>query len=115
MTPRAVAGSVLLVLGVGTELACCVGVLIMRGVYDKLHYTAPATTLGAFAVAGAVLLRSSLLQFGIKAALVALALLITNPVLTHATARAARIRRLGAWTIQAEDEDEEVEVEVERP
>ncbi len=108
MTPRAVTGTVLLVLGVGTELACCVGVLVMRGVYDKLHYTAPATTLGALAIAGAVLLRTSLVQFGIKALLVALALLITNPVLTHATARAARIRRFGAWTIQ-EEEDEEVE------
>jgi monovalent cation/proton antiporter MnhG/PhaG subunit len=109
MTPRAVAAVVLLVLGVGIELACCVGVLVMRGVYDKLHYTAPATTLGAFAIAGAVLLREPVVQFGIKAVLVTLVLLITNPVLTHATARAARIRRFGAWTTQEE------EAEVEKP
>jgi multicomponent Na+:H+ antiporter subunit G len=106
MTPRAVAGAVLLVLGVGIELACCVGVLVMRGVYDKLHYTAPASTLGALAIAGAVLLRESLVQFGIKALLVALALLVTNPVLSHATARAARIRRFGAWTTQEQEEEE---------
>jgi multicomponent Na+:H+ antiporter subunit G len=108
MTPRAIGATVLLALGVGIELACCVGVLVMRGVYDKLHYTAPAATLGAFAIAGAVLLRESIVQFGIKAILVALALLITNPLLTHATARAARIRRFGAWTVQ-EEEDEPVE------
>ncbi len=106
MTPRVVASIALLVLGVGIELACCVGVLVMRGVYDKLHYTAPATTLGAFAIAGAVLLRTPLVQFGIKALLIAIALLITNPVLTHAAARAARIRRFGAWTIQEEEEVE---------
>ncbi len=108
MTPRAIAATVLLVVGVGVELACCVGVLVMRDVYDKLHYTAPATTLGAFAIAGAVLLRESIVQFGIKTILVTLALLITNPVLTHAIARAARIRRFGAWTVQ-EEEDEAVE------
>jgi multicomponent Na+:H+ antiporter subunit G len=106
MTPRAAASVALLVLGVGIELACCIGVLVMRGVYDKLHYGAPATTLGAFAIAGAVVLRTPLVQFGIKALLVALVLLVTNPVLSHATARAARIRRFGAWTTQ---QDEEVE------
>jgi multisubunit Na+/H+ antiporter MnhG subunit len=84
MTPRVAASIALLVLGVGIELACCVGVLVMRGVYDKLHYTAPATTLGAFAIAGAVVLRTPLAQFGLKALLVATALLVTNAVLTHA-------------------------------
>jgi monovalent cation/proton antiporter MnhG/PhaG subunit len=106
MTPRVVASAALMVLGVGIELASCIGVLVMRDVYDKLHYTAPATTLGALAIAGAVLLRTPLVPFGVKALLVALALLVTNPVLTHAIARAARIRRYGAWTTQP---DEEVE------
>jgi multisubunit Na+/H+ antiporter MnhG subunit len=43
-----------------------------------------------------VLLRRPFVQFGIKAVLIALVLLITNSLLTHATARAARIRRFGA-------------------
>jgi monovalent cation/proton antiporter MnhG/PhaG subunit len=107
MTPRAIAAIALLVLGVGIELACCVGVLAMRGVYDKLHYTAPATTLGTLAIAGAVLVRESTVQYGIKAILIALALLITNPVLTHAIARAERIRRHGAFRVR-EEEDEMV-------
>jgi monovalent cation/proton antiporter MnhG/PhaG subunit len=114
MTPRAIAAIALLVLGVGIELACCVGVLVMRGVYDKLHYTAPASTLGAFAIAGAVLLRESIVQYGLKTILITLALLITNPVLTHAIARASRIRRFGAWTVQGGEEDEVVEIDVER-
>jgi multicomponent Na+:H+ antiporter subunit G len=114
MTPRAVAAVALLVVGVGIELACCVGVLVMRRVYDKLHYTAPATTLGAFAITGAVLRRFSIVQYGIKAILITLALLITNPVLTHAIARAARIRRFGAWTTTEAEEGETVVIEVER-
>lgn len=115
MTPREVVATVLLVFGVGVELACCVGVLAMRGVYDKLHYTSPATTLGAIAIAAAVVLRESLVSYGLKAMLVALALLITNPVLSHAIARASRIRRHGEWTTQPHhDEDETVEVEVDR-
>jgi multicomponent Na+:H+ antiporter subunit G len=115
MTPREVVATVLLVFGVGVELACCLGVLVMRGVYDKLHYTSPATTIGAVAIAAAVVLRESVVTYGIKAMLVALALLITNPVMSHAIARAARIRRHGAWTAQEKDaEDETVEVEVDR-
>lgn len=97
MTPRALAVAVLLILGVGVELVCCVGVLVMRDAYDKLHYTAPATTVGSLAIAAAVVVQESLSQAGVKALLVFVALLVTNPVLTHATARAARVRQLGAW------------------
>ena len=64
MTAREVAVAVLLTLGVATELVCCVGVLAMRGAYDKLHYTAPATTVGALAIALAVVVQESLSQAG---------------------------------------------------
>ncbi|HEX6675806.1 MAG TPA: monovalent cation/H(+) antiporter subunit G [Actinomycetes bacterium] len=102
MTARQVAVAVLLTLGVGVELVCCVGVLVMRDAYDKLHYTAPATTVGSLAVAAAVVVSESFSQVGIKALLVFVALLVTNPVLTHATARAARVRQLGAWHVGLE-------------
>jgi len=55
-------------------------------------------------------LEESFSAAGIKALLVALVLLATNPVLTHATARAARVRALGEWTVQ-----EGEQVEGERP
>jgi monovalent cation/proton antiporter MnhG/PhaG subunit len=100
VSPRDVAVVVLLVFGVAVELGCAVGVLVMRNAYDRLHYTAPASTLGPLAFAAAIVLRESFSQAGIKALLVAVALLITNPLLTHATARAARIREHGRWTIQ---------------
>jgi monovalent cation/proton antiporter MnhG/PhaG subunit len=102
VTAREVAVAALLTLGVAVELVCCVGVLVMRDAYDKLHYTAPATTVGALAIALAVVVQESLSQAGIKALLIFLALLVTNPVLTHATARAARVRQLGTWQARPE-------------
>jgi multicomponent Na+:H+ antiporter subunit G len=102
VTVRELAVAVLLTLGVAVELVCCVGVLAMRDAYDKLHYTAPATTVGALAIALAVVVQESFSQAGVKALLIFLALLVTNPVLTHATARAARVRQLGSWSARPE-------------
>jgi multicomponent Na+:H+ antiporter subunit G len=101
VSARGVAVAVLLTAGVGVQLACCLGVLVMRDAYDKLHYTSPATTVGALAIALAVVVEESFNQAGIKALLVFLALAVTNPVLTHATARAARVRQLGGWRPEA--------------
>jgi multicomponent Na+:H+ antiporter subunit G len=100
MTPRQLVVVALLVVGVGVTLFSCLGVLVMRDAYDRLHFTTPAATLGPVAIAAAVVLEERLSAAGIKAVLVALVLVATNPVLGHATARAARIREFGEWTIQ---------------
>jgi monovalent cation/proton antiporter MnhG/PhaG subunit len=106
MSPRELVVAALLVVGVGATFLSCVGVLVMRDAYDRLHYTAPAATIAPVAIAVAVVLEERLSAAGIKAVLVALVLLITNPVLGHATARAARIRELGEWTIREEEREE---------
>jgi monovalent cation/proton antiporter MnhG/PhaG subunit len=95
MTDFAVA--VLLAIGVAVELICCLGLVAMEGVYDRLHYTGPAATLGPAAIATAVLVEEGFSQSGFKALFVALLLAVFNPVLVHATARAARIRESGQW------------------
>jgi multicomponent Na+:H+ antiporter subunit G len=105
MSLRGIAVSVLLVVGVGATLVSCVGVLAMRNAYDRLHYTAPASTIAPVAIAAAVVLEERFSAAGTKAVLVALVLLMTNPVLTHATARAARIRQFGEWTVQADEQE----------
>jgi multicomponent Na+:H+ antiporter subunit G len=105
MSPLDLAVAVLLLVGVGVTLFSCAGVLAMGDAYDRLHYTAPATTIAPVAIAAAVVLEERLSAAGIKAVLVALALLVTNPVLTHATARAARIRQFGEWTVQEADKE----------
>jgi multisubunit Na+/H+ antiporter MnhG subunit len=43
-----------------------------------------------------------------KALLAAVFLLVTGPVMAHVTARAARVREFGHWTVT---EEEQVEVE----
>jgi monovalent cation/proton antiporter MnhG/PhaG subunit len=93
MSAASVAVAVLLVVGVTIELACCVGVMVMRDAHDKLHYIGPAAILGPIAVAGAIVMRESLSQAGVKAIVTAVLMIIANPVLTHATGRALYIRR----------------------
>ena len=88
-----VAAAALLAAGVLIELSCCVGVLLMRDAYDKLHYTGPAAILGPVLLASAVVIREGVGQAGIKAVLVALLLIVANPVLAHATGRALYIRQ----------------------
>ena len=100
MSPRELAVTALLVLGVAVTLFSCLGVLVMRDAYDRLHYTTPAAVVAPAAIAAAVVLEERFSAAGIKAVLVALVLVVTNPVLSHATARAARIRQFGEWTVQ---------------
>ena len=84
----------LLVIGVAVEIFCCVGVLVMRSAYARLHYTAPAG-LGALLLAIAILLREGFSLIGDKALLIAVFVLVSSPVLAHVTARATHIRDHG--------------------
>ena len=88
---------VLLGVGVASVLLSCLGVLVMRDALDRLHFTAPADTIAPVVVAVAVLVEEPLSSAGIKAVLVAVLIVVTTPVLSHATARAARIREHGRW------------------
>jgi multicomponent Na+:H+ antiporter subunit G len=85
---------VLLSLGVAVEIFCCAGVLIMRSAYARLHFTAPAG-IGALMLALAIVLREGFSLIGDKALLVAVFVLVSSPVLSHVTARAAHIRERG--------------------
>ena len=87
----------LLAAGVGIQLLSCLGLLVARTTFDRLHLVAPATVLGAPLVCAAVLVNESFSQGGIKAIIVAVVLVLANPVLVHVTARAARVRERGRW------------------
>jgi multicomponent Na+:H+ antiporter subunit G len=95
--------AVLLAGGVGVELLCCVGVLVMRGAYARLHFGAPAG-LGAVLLALAILVRQGFSLIGDKALLIGVFVLLTSPLLSHVTARAAHIR-----TPEAGDDGQTVE------
>jgi multicomponent Na+:H+ antiporter subunit G len=105
LSPRDLAVTALLVLAVAVTLVSCAGVLLMRNPYDRLHYTAPAAVIPPVAIAAAVVLEERLSAAGIKALLIALVLIVTNPVLGHATARAARIRQYGQWRVRDEERE----------
>ena len=86
---------VLVAAGVVTELLCCLGLVVMRDVFDRIHFAMAATTVPPFLIAAAVLVEEDWTQPGINALLIAAVLFLVNPVVAHATARAARIRRFG--------------------
>jgi monovalent cation/proton antiporter MnhG/PhaG subunit len=81
--------------GVTGELLCCVGLVLMRNVFDRLHYAMAATAVPPFLISAAVVVEEGWTQPGINALVIALALFLINPVLATATARAARARRFG--------------------
>ena len=81
---------VLLGLGVAAELVSCVGVALMRTVYDRLHYSGAATAVGPFLILAALLVREGLSGMGLQAIAAVGLLFVLNPTLVHATARAAR-------------------------
>ena len=100
---REVVVAILLALGVAAALLSCAGVLLMRDALDRLHFTAPASTITPVLFAAAVLVEEPLSSAAVKAIVVALVVIVTTPVLTHATARAARVREHGRWKVQPDE------------
>jgi multisubunit Na+/H+ antiporter MnhG subunit len=90
MTGWDLAVDVLLGLGVAGELLCVAGVLAMRTTYDRLHYAAAATSVPAFLVLAAVLVREHFSSGGLDAIAAVVLLFLLNPALVIATARAVR-------------------------
>ena len=88
----AVVSALMLAIGVAIVLLSCLGVAVMPTAYDRLHFTGPAATLGVLGIAGSIVVREGLSQSGIKAALCAVLLLATSPIVAHATGRAIYLR-----------------------
>lgn len=81
---------VLLGLGVAGELLCVAGVLVMRTTFDRLHYAAATTTVPAFLVLAATLLREHMTAGGLEAIAAVGLLFVFNPAVVIVTAMAAR-------------------------
>ncbi|MFL5961112.1 MAG: monovalent cation/H(+) antiporter subunit G [Gaiellaceae bacterium] len=90
MAAADLAVDVLLAAGVAAELLCVAGVLVMRTTLDRLHYAAAATTVPAFLVLAAALVREHVTSGGLQAIAAVGLLFLLNPALVIATARAAR-------------------------
>jgi monovalent cation/proton antiporter MnhG/PhaG subunit len=96
---------VLLILGVALELFAVLGMVVMRDVFDRLHYVGLAG-YGALLIAIAILVSESWSLIGDKALATAGLLLLIGPVLVHTTARSFRTRRDGDWREGIEREAE---------
>jgi monovalent cation/proton antiporter MnhG/PhaG subunit len=78
-------------------LVSSVGVLVMRDVYQRLHYVAPIAVVAPLLVAVAVTVKEGWDE-NTGATWLALGfVVVTTPFLSHATVRAARIRQRGDW------------------
>ena len=96
MSVTTLAADVLLRLGVFAEVICCVGVLWMRDVFDRLHYAGTGASVGPVLVAAAVLVTgTSATSATVELVAALLLLVLLNPILTHATGRALYHQRSG--------------------
>lgn len=94
---------ILLGLGVAACALTAIGLWLAPNVYQRLHFMAAAGTIGVISIVAAIVVRESVSQLGIKAILTGVALVLMNPVLAHATARACRIHEHGQWPAQPEE------------
>ena len=88
---------ILLAVGVMNAVLGSLGVLLMKDFYERLHYMAPQSTVSIACFAAAVVVDKHFSAAGIKAVMIAIVIIVMNAVLTHATARAARVRQFGRW------------------
>lgn len=88
---------VLLGIGVASALLSSIALLVMKDLYERLHYLSPPATVTIVYFTAAVLVDKHFSQAGIKAILIMVVLLFMNSILSHATARAARVRQFKRW------------------
>lgn len=108
MAVSAIAIWVLLGIAMASFLLTAIGLLVRKNIYDRIQYTYPAGTIGVAAIVAAVVVQKSISQAGIKAILIGLILFWSSAALSHAIARAARVRQLGDWKPPANENVETV-------
>lgn len=97
------ATTVVLIAGVGLQLFAVLGLLVMRSVFDRLHYVGLAG-YGALLIGISILIRESWSLIGDKALLTGGLMVLIGPVLVHTTVRSLRTRERGDWREGIEQE-----------
>lgn len=92
----AVIVNLLLWLGVALELACVLGLTVLRSAIDRLHFAGTATVAGPPLIAAAVCVEEGVFTTnGLNSIAVAVLLALLGGGLGIATARAIRLRERG--------------------
>lgn len=83
-----------------------VGLLVGADVWARLHFIGPGSIVAPAVLALAIVIEEGVLsQAGLKSLLVAGLLLASNPILVHATARAAYVRERGSLALPTDVEE----------
>lgn len=88
MSGPALLAAVLLWTGCAGIVFACVGTLLMRDTYDRLHFVAVAATVGAPLVVASLALGAGSWRSALKLVLIGLLLAASGPVTSAVTARA---------------------------
>lgn len=94
---RGILSDVFLGLAVLIVLASSIGVMVMPGAYQKLHFVTPAALVAPFLVTLAIGVRMGLTENTGETCLALVFMVIAGPFLSHATIRAIRVREKGDW------------------
>ncbi len=84
-------------------LLCGLGLAVVRDPYQRLHFASPVTSVAVPLVVVAVWVEDPQWQSRVKATLVAVVLFLMNAVLSHATARAVRVRQVDRFAPAADE------------
>ncbi len=103
MTHHPIITGILLGLAVGLAIVCSFGMAIMRDAFQRLHFAASVVSFSSVLIVIAVFVEESQAQARLKVVLIALLLFCLNAVLTHATAKAIRVRKAGHWEVRPEE------------
>jgi len=98
--------AVFLGLGVLVTLLSVVGVIVSRNVYQRLHFVTPGAVLAPLLVAAAVVAKETFNVRGLQTIAAVMAMVLLGPILTHATARAARVKEKGDWRLSPTKESD---------
>jgi monovalent cation/proton antiporter MnhG/PhaG subunit len=101
VTLRQIITLVLLICGGSLELIAVLGLLVMRDVYDRLHYVGVAS-FGALLITVGVVFRESFSLIGDKSLLVGVVLVVAGPIVVQTTVRSFLIRQHGDWRRETE-------------
>lgn len=100
-----VATTVLLICGATLQVLAALGLIVMRDVFDRLHYVGLAG-FGVLLIGVSILVQESFSLIGDKALATGVLLALVGPILVHATARSFRTRLKGDWREGIEDLEE---------
>lgn len=103
MTAADIAVYVFLGICVLLSVISCWALVLFKDAFERMHYLSAITTISTFSLLVAVTVKEGWGQATIKTILAFVVLLLINAVVTHATARAARVRMHGNWPPTVEE------------